>query len=102
MPEIYIEMSNRSPKKLRSVAVWSAVICTAVYFIIAISFLLVFGSDARSSVLLNMADWVPQGDVVVIIGFIWTGISFTGTYPCMVYPVCVALINTFQPKRADF
>ncbi|EER04480.1 amino acid transporter, putative [Perkinsus marinus ATCC 50983] len=102
MPEIHIEMSNRSPKKLRSVAVWSAVICTAVYFIIAISFLLVFGSDAQSSVLLNMADWIPQGDVVVIIGFIWTGISFIGTYPCMVYPVRVALINTFQPKRADF
>ncbi|EEQ99924.1 10 transmembrane domain, possible aa transporter, putative [Perkinsus marinus ATCC 50983] len=102
MPEIYMEMSNRSPKKLRSVAVWSAVICTAVYFIIAIPFLLVFGSDAQSSVLLNMADWIPQGDVVVIIGFIWTGTSFIGTYPFMVYPVRVALINTFQPKRADF
>ncbi|KAF4678658.1 Solute carrier 38 member [Perkinsus olseni] len=102
MPEIYMEMNPRSPKKLRWVAIWSAIVSTAVYLVIAIPFLLVFGSDAKSSVLINMADWIPQGDVVVIIGFIWTGISFIGTYPFMVYPVRVALINTFQPKRADF
>ncbi|KAF4663069.1 Solute carrier 38 member [Perkinsus chesapeaki] len=75
---------------------------TGVYFLIAIPFLLVFGPDSKSSVLLNMADWIPQGDVVVIIGFIWMAISFIGTYPFMVYPVRVAMINTFQPKRADF
>ncbi|KAF4649237.1 Solute carrier 38 member [Perkinsus olseni] len=102
MPEIYMEMNPRSPKKLRWVAIWSAIVSTAVYLVIAIPFLLVFGSDAKSSVLINMADWIPQGDVVVIIGFIWTGISFIGTYPFMVYPVRVALINTFEPKRADF
>jgi len=102
MPEIYMEMSPRSPKKLRWVAIWSAIISCGVYFIIAIPFLLVFGSESQSSVLINMADWIPKGDVVVIIGFIWTGISFIGTYPFMIYPIRVALINTFKPKRADF
>ncbi|KAF4686372.1 Solute carrier 38 member [Perkinsus olseni] len=61
MPEIYMEMNPRSPKKLRWVAIWSAIVSTAVYFAIAIPFLLVFGPDSQSSVLLNMADYLPQG-----------------------------------------
>ncbi|EER20595.1 10 transmembrane domain, possible aa transporter, putative, partial [Perkinsus marinus ATCC 50983] len=102
MPEIYMEMNPRSEKKLHWVAIWSAIISTLVYFAIAIPFLLVFGPDSESSVLLNMAQYIAGGDVVVIIGFIWMAIAFIGTYPFMIYPCRVALINTFQPKRADF
>ncbi|KAF4651568.1 Solute carrier 38 member [Perkinsus olseni] len=101
IPDIYMEMSDRSPRKFRIVAAWASSVCLVVYLLISICFTLVYGSEVQSSIILNMNKFIPEGNVVVIIGLVLSAVAYIGTYPFTVYPVRVAVVTILRPKRPE-
>ncbi|KAF4663072.1 hypothetical protein FOL47_005918 [Perkinsus chesapeaki] len=78
IPDIYMEMSDRSPKKFRLVAAWASSACLFIYLLICICFMLVFGSEVESSIILNMSKFIPEGNAVVIIGLMLSAVAYIG------------------------
>ncbi|EER06097.1 amino acid transporter, putative [Perkinsus marinus ATCC 50983] len=97
-----MEMSDRSPRKFRIVAAWASSVCLLVYLLISLCFTLVYGGDVDSSIILNLNEFIPEGNVIVIIGLILSAVAYIGTYPFTVYPVRVAVVTILKPKRPEF
>ncbi|KAF4726071.1 Solute carrier 38 member [Perkinsus olseni] len=48
-----------------------------------------------------MNKFIPEGNVVVIIGLVLSAVAYIGTYPFTVYPVRVAVVTILRPKRPE-
>ncbi|KAF4676465.1 Solute carrier 38 member [Perkinsus chesapeaki] len=105
VPEIYIQVRDPTPKRFIPVVVWTIAVCFIVYVTVGIMNFLAFGMDVQSSVIINLGQFISQGDVMVCISFALECITIIGAFPLVVYPQrssIVHFVSACLPPRNEW
>ncbi|KAF4730011.1 Solute carrier 38 member, partial [Perkinsus olseni] len=69
VPEVYIQVRDPTPRRFLPVVAWTIFICFSVYGTIGVMCFFAFGMNLESSVIVNMGQYISQGDVMVCMAF---------------------------------
>ena len=92
VPQVYLELKDRQPSTIRTVAIVSAAIPIAIYILTACAGYLCFGSEVQDNILKNFAPLVEANNVVVVLGIIAVILSVS----------CCHLLNAFPMRTSVF
>ncbi|KAF4683200.1 Solute carrier 38 member [Perkinsus olseni] len=105
VPEIYIQVRDPTPRRFLPVVAWTIFICFSVYATIGVMCFFAFGMNLESSVIVNMGQYISQGDVMVCMAFALMCITVVGAFPLVVYPQrssIVHAISSVVPPKTSF
>ncbi|KAF4691564.1 Solute carrier 38 member [Perkinsus olseni] len=96
VPEIYIQVRDPTPKRFIPVVVWTIAVCFIVYVTVGLMNFLAFGMDVKSSIIINLGQYISQGDVMVCISFALECITIIGAFPLVVYPQRSSIVHAIS------
>jgi amino acid permease len=89
--EIYHELSDPTPARMKKAAGLSMSFCTAIYIIAGIAGLASFGNNIQSNILSNFAN--PQDTIYVLMAFVAITFTVTMAFPVAIFPTRDAVLQ---------
>lgn len=96
--EIYHELKQASPGRMKKAAVLGMTFCTALYVISGCAGLAAFGSGIESNILSNFHD--PQNTGYVVLAFVAITFTVTLAFPVAIFPTRDAILQVLGYKNA--
>jgi len=103
VPTIYVELKDRSFRRMTKVARGSMSMCFVIYILMGLHGYLAFGSATKGNILDNLTERVEEGhvDILVAVAFIAMIFAVIMAYPFNMFPVRYSIETIVLYHRPD-
>ncbi|EER01508.1 10 transmembrane domain, possible aa transporter, putative [Perkinsus marinus ATCC 50983] len=99
IPEIFTELSTPTPRTMRKVTLISIFSVLLLYAVEGCPFLVAYGTNTKSNILISLGDRLNEGDLVVAVAFLMTAVTVVSSFPLNIYPVRITILHSLRPER---